>query len=314
MAASPGRRFRELLAAEPYLASGGIHSPIEARIAAAVGLQWAFMSGYSCSLALLGRADLGFTTMTEATGWARAIARAVALPIIADGDDGYGGVLATGRTVEEFEAAGVAGITLEDQRTPKRCGHLPGTRCLPVGEAVQKLRAARAACSDPDFVLIARTDAVRGGAGLADAIERGRRYADAGADLVWCEFPDPGRQAVEEFAAGVRVGFPELPLFFNYSSSFAWTAQQDPLRFPELAGLGYRLIVVGLGSIHAAMRGQWDFLRALRQSGHQAQLDLERQLAGHPTADHHALGEVERYRALEQRFSPPKEPGPPTDP
>ncbi len=302
MAGSAGRRFRELLAREPFLHTSGIHSPIEAKIAAAVGLHWAFMSGYSCSLALLGRADLGFSTMTESTGWALAIARAVDIPIIADGDDGYGGVLATGRTVEEFERAGVAGITLEDQRFPKRCGHLPGTRCLPVGDAVQKLRAALAARSDGDFVIIARTDAVVGGGGLDDAIERARRYAGEGADLVWCEFPSPERRPVETFAQQMRADFPDLPLFFNYSSSFAWAGEAAPWSFAELGELGYRAIVVGLGAIHAAMFAQWEFLRALRETGHEAQIALERRLAGHPTEDHHALGDAEHYRQLERGF------------
>jgi isocitrate lyase len=300
---SPRRRFRELLASGRCLYTSGIHEPLEAKIAEAVGLPFAYVSGYSCSLGYLARADLGFATMTEMSSWAGAIARAVSIPVVADADDGYGGVLATGRTVEEFERAGVAGINIEDQRFPKRCGHLPGKQCLSLAESVMKLRAALDARSDPDFTIIARTDVLGAGGQLDDAVERAKRYAGEGADLVWCEFPTPDRSAVETFAGAVRREFPELPLFFNYSSSFDWTSETDPLDFPELAAMGYRVIVVGLGSIHAAMHAVWEFMSELGERGHEAQIALQRRLRGHPTADHHAMGDMERYRALERRYA-----------
>lgn len=302
--------FRALLASRPYLHTAGVYSAVEARIAEAVGLPFVYVSGYSCSLGHLGRADLGFVTMTEMVTWSRGIASAVNVPVIADADDGYGGILSITRTVEEFERAGLAGINVEDQRFPKRCGHLSGVECLPVQESVAKLEAALGARRDPDFVIIARTDLLGAAGGeLEEAIERARRYAAAGADVVWAEFPAPDRSAAVSFSEALRAEFPDLPLFFNYSSSFDWAALSDPLSFEELAKLGYRVIVVGLGTIHAAMQAEWDFLCDLREHGHLAQVRLQRRLRGHPTHDHHAMGQLERFRSLEEQHRADADPG-----
>ena len=171
---SKGAEFRRLLATGPFAYTSGVYTPIEARIAEAVGLKCVYMSGYSCAVGYLGRADLGFPTMTEMTGWAKSIASVIDIPVIADADDGYGNALIVTRTVEEFEKTGVAGIHIEDQRFPKRCGHLAGKYCLPIEEAVMKLKAALDARSDPDFFIIARTDAVNAvGGSMEEAIERG---------------------------------------------------------------------------------------------------------------------------------------------
>ena len=125
---------------------------------------------------------------------------------------------------------GWPGVHIEDQRFPKRCGHLAGKYCLPVEEATLKLKAVLDARSDPDFFIIARTDAASAvGGGMADAIERSKRYADAGADMVWAEFPTPDRGDAEGFAFEIHRGFPEMPLAFNYSSSFDWTQVDNPL-------------------------------------------------------------------------------------
>lgn len=262
------------------------------------------MSGYLCSLAYLARADLGFATMTEMAGWSKMIAAATRKPVVADADDGYGDVLQVMRTVEEFERTGVAGISLEDQIFPKRCGHLPGKRCHSTDDAVARLKAALQARSDPSFVIIARTDiiGVQGGGGVAEAIERGRRYAGTGADMVWAEFSSPSRADAEAFAVGVRKGFPDLPLFFNYSSSFRWRSVPDAMTFRALGDLGYRFIVVGLGAIHAGLFGEWNFLANLREKEERAQCDLEATIAGHPTESHHALGRVEDYESLAASF------------
>ena len=219
-----------------------------------------------------------------------------------DADDGYGGVLSVARTVEELERAGVAGLNLEDQRFPKRCGHLAGKECLPVAESVAKIRAALDARSDPSFVIVARTDAVSGGKGLDDAIDRAKRYAGEGADLVWCEFSTPDRSVAERFAQELRRAFPDLPLLFNYSSSFDWPKEPNPLSFAELADLGYRVVLVGLGALHAGMAATWNSMADLRERGHEAAIDLQRGVAGHPAADHHAMGDAQRYLALELAY------------
>jgi isocitrate lyase len=300
------QQLRDLLRTRPYSFTSGVFTPIQARIAQTVGLEWVYVSGYSCSLGYLTRPDLGFVTMTEMSSWARLIANAVSIPVVVDGDDGFGDVLQVMRTVEEFERAGASGLNIEDQRLPRRCGHLPGTRCLPVAESVAKVKAALHARSDPSFVIIARTDAVgaQDGGGLAGAIERGKRYADAGADVVWAEFPTPDRGDAEAFASAMKAAFPDLPLFFNYSSSFRWTKVSDPLSFRQLGEMGYRLIVVGLGAIHAGMRSEWDFMEGLRRDEERAPWRLETALAGHPTEDHHAMADQERFNALGARFRP----------
>jgi len=299
------QQMKKLLVDKKYIHTTGVYSPIQARIAEAVGLDWVFVSGYSCSLGHLARADLGFNTMTEMVGWSRLITNACSLPVIVDGDDGYGDVLQVMRTVNEFERAGVSGLTIEDQSLPKRCGHLPGRRCLPISDAVRKLQAALEARSDPNFLIVARTDAygADGGGNVQNVIERGLRYADAGADVIWAEFPEASRLDAQTFAEGIKHRFPELPLFFNYSSSFCWSKLREPMTFSELGAMGYRMIVVGLGAIHAAMHGEWNFMSDLRNSEEIAQWRLETLLSGHPTEDHHAMGGWQTYQAIIHRLA-----------
>ena len=302
---SKAAEFRRLLATGPFAYTSGVYTPIEARIAEAVGLKCVYMSGYSCAVGYLGRADLGFPTMTEMTGWAKSIASVIDIPVIADADDGYGNALIVTRTVEEFEKTGVAGIHIEDQRFPKRCGHLAGKYCLPIEEAVMKLKAALDARSDPDFFIIARTDAVNAvGGSMEEAIERGKRYADVGADLVWPEFPTPDRRDAEIYAEAMRRDFPDLPLGFNYSSSFRWTEVEDPLTFKELGEMGYKFIFVTLGAIHAAMYGEWNFMKDLAENHEQAQLRLQELKRGHPTENHHVMGQFERFQEMEEKYLP----------
>ncbi|MER3397263.1 MAG: isocitrate lyase [Chloroflexota bacterium] len=300
-----GRKFRELLATEPYVFTTGVFTPIEARLAELVGLKCVYMSGYSCALGYLARADLGFPTMTEMTTWARYIASVVDIPVIADADDAYGNAIIAMRTVEEFEKTGVAGIHVEDQRFPKRCGHLAGKIVLPREEAVKKFKAIVDARSDPDFFIIARTDARNAvGGSLEEAIERAKAYADVGVDMVWCEFPTPDRAEAEKFAVEVRKAFPNLPLAFNYSSSFRWVDVENPLTFRELGEMGYKYIFITLGSIHAAMYAVWNFMADLRDNQEQAQFRLQRMKLGHPTENHHKLGRFEYFKELEEKYLP----------
>src|SRR5678816_4871997 len=183
---NPGRAFRDLLRTEPYLFTGGVYSPLDAQIAERVGMKSIYLSGYSMALAN-GWPDMGFLTQTEVTRIASMVASAVEIPIIADADDGYGNALTTMRTVQEFVKTGVAGIHIEDQRFPKRCGHIAGKTIVSREEALGKYRAALAERDrlDRDFVIIARTDAFGAvGGSMEEAIWRGRAYADAGVDLV----------------------------------------------------------------------------------------------------------------------------------
>jgi len=166
----------------------GVPDPLCARIAQKAGFEAVFVSGYAASATLLGAPDVGLLTLTEMVDWARRIVDAVDLPVFADGDTGHGNVTNVVRTMKEFERAGVAGIFLEDQVAPKRCGHMSGKQVIPCAEMVAKIRAAAEARVDPDLVLMARTDALTV-TGIGDAIERMHRYLEAGADMSFVESP-----------------------------------------------------------------------------------------------------------------------------
>jgi len=301
-----GKAFRALLGEEPYVFTGGIYSPLDAQIAERAGMKAIYMSGYSVAM-LNGWPDMGFLTMTEMTRTASMIASAVEIPIIADADDGYGSALNTMRTVAEFVKSGVAGIHLEDQQYPKRCGHIAGKTIVSREEAVGKFRAAVAERDrlDRDFVLIARTDAYGAvGGSLDEAIWRGRAYADAGVDLVWCELSSADRRPAEAFARAMRESHPQLPLAFNYSSSFRWHADPEPLTFRELGELGYRFIFITLYGAHAAMYAVWNAMEDLVKNQEAAQWALEKVKVGHPTESHHVMARVTQFQELERRFIP----------
>jgi isocitrate lyase len=301
-----GQRFRQLLRTEDYLFTGGIYSPLDAQIAERVGIKSIYMSGYSVAMAN-GWPDMGFLTMTEMTRTAAMIASAVNVPIIADADDGYGNALSTMRTVQEFMKTGVAGIHLEDQRFPKRCGHIAGKTVVSLDEALGKYRAAVDVRNrrDPDFVLIARTDAYGAvGGSLEEAIRRGRAYADAGVDLVWCELSNAAREPAVAFARAMRETHPNLPLAFNYSSSFKWSSDANPFTFRELGELGYKFIFITLFAAHAGMFAVWNAMEELVRDQEQAQWRLEKTKAGHPTESHHVMARVAHFQELERRYIP----------
>ena len=303
---SMGRKFRELLRDEEYLFTGGAYSPLDAQIAERVGMKSIYLSGYSLAMAS-GWPDMGLLTMSEVTRTASMIASATGLPVIADADDGYGNALSTMRTVAEFVKTGVAGIHLEDQRFPKRCGHIAGKTIVSREEALGKFRAAVDERNrlDRDFVLIARTDAYGAvGGSLEEAIWRGRAYADAGVDLVWSEFSNAGREPAVAFARAMRQTHPHLPLAFNYSSSFKWSSDPSPFLFRELGELGYKFIFITLYAAHAGMFAVWNALEDLVKNQEQAQWALEQVKAGHPTESHHVMARVSHFQELERRYIP----------
>ena len=226
-------RLRALLAAsDPVLALGAFDA-LSARVVEAAGFPAVYMTGFGSSAALLGRPDVGLLTQTEMVDNARRIVQAVGLPVIADADTGYGNPLNVIRTVREYERAGVAAIHLEDQITPKKCGHMERKQLIGADEMVAKLRAAVAARQSPDFVLIARTDA-RAVEGLPAALERAERYREAGADVLVVEAPESENEvaAVAERLAGT-------PLLFNWAEG----GKTPPLSFERLRALGFRLII-----------------------------------------------------------------------
>jgi isocitrate lyase len=211
------------------------------------------------------------------------------------------------RTVHEYVKMGVAGIHIEDQRFPKRCGHIAGKSVISREEAVGKFRAAVEVRDrlDPDFVLIARTDAFGAvGGSLEEAIWRARAYAGVGVDLVWCEFSGSDRAPAIAFAEAMRRTHPHVALAFNYSSSFRWHQDPQPFRFCELGELGYRFIFITLFGAHAAMYGVWNAMEDLVRNEEEAQWALEVMKKGHPTESHHEMARVPHFKRLEQRFIP----------
>jgi isocitrate lyase len=303
---SPGATFRDLLRSEPYLFTGGVYSPLDAQIAERVGMKSIYLSGYSMALAN-GWPDMGFLTQTEVVRIGAMVASAVEIPVIADADDGYGNALSTIRTVQEYVRSGVAGIHIEDQVFPKRCGHIAGKTIVSLEAAVGKYRAAVDTRDrlNRDFVIIARTDAYGAvGGSLEEAIRRGRAYADAGVDLVWPELSSPDREPAVAFAKAMRQSHPNLPLAFNYSSSFKWHKDPNPFTFRELGELGYKFIFITIFAAHAGMYAVWNAMEELVKDEEQAQWRLEKTKVGHPTESHHVMARVSHFQELEKRYIP----------
>jgi 2-methylisocitrate lyase-like PEP mutase family enzyme len=235
------RRLRELLAQPGVIRSLGAHDVFTARLIEAAGLETVFVGGFGTAASLLGLPDVGLLTLTEMADAVGRMAARVSIPVVADGDTGHGDLHNVVRTVGEFERAGAAGVLLEDQVTPKRCGHFAGKQVVPAAEMVLKLKAALDARRDPDFVIVARTDA-RAVEGLGGAVERANRYAEAGADVCFIEAPQ-GLEELQRIPREVRH-----PLLVNML-----TGGVTPiLPVEELGRLGYKIVVCPIETLLAA--------------------------------------------------------------
>ena len=254
---SAGSRLRSLLAASDLVQVPGVYDALGARIVEAAGFPAVYMTGFGSSAGLLGRPDVGLLTGSEMVENARRIVQAVRLPVIADADTGYGNPLNTMRTVELYESAGVAAIHIEDQVAPKKCGHMDGKQVIPAGERAPKLRAARRARRDPDFMLIARTDA-RAVLGLGEALRRGRLYAEAGADMLFIEAPES-----EAECEAVGRAFPDVPLLFNWADS----GKTPALPLDRIRTLGYRLVIYPISTLLAATRAMQAVVATIARDG-----------------------------------------------
>ena len=300
-----GRRLRELFDEQEYTFAPGIYHALDARLAEMAGLDAAYMSGYSTVLGQFGFPDLEMVTMSEMVENAKRMVEATNLPVIADCDTGYGGVHNVRRAVREYEKAGVAAIHIEDQTSPKRCGHIAGKQIVSREEARSRFEAAVDAKQSEDTVIIARTDAYGSANGdWEEHLERGRIYADAGVDLVWPEMPDPSREDAVEYAETIHETHPDLDLAFNYSSSFEWGAEEDPLTFEELGDLGYQYIFITLYGLHSGAHAAYEDFANIAENDEEAQFDLEERYIGHETESHHELSFVPRYQDIEAEFDP----------
>jgi 2-methylisocitrate lyase-like PEP mutase family enzyme len=254
------QKLRRLLTQPGIIRSLGAHDVFTARLIEAAGLETVFIGGFGTSASLLGLPDVGFLTLTEMADAVRRMALRVRIPVVADGDTGHGDLHNVVRTVGEFEQAGAAGILLEDQVAPKRCGHFQGKQVIPTGEMVLKLRAALDARRDPDFVLVARTDA-RAVEGIRGAIERANRYAEAGADVCFIEAPE-SREELERIPREVRH-----PLLVNML-----TGGVTPiLSVADLEMLGYKIVVCPIESLLVAGAA---IQRLIQNLMHRGRVDL----------------------------------------
>jgi 2,3-dimethylmalate lyase len=289
---APRARLRELLAGPEPVVAPGAYDALSARLVEQAGFGVVYMTGFGSTASLIGRPDVGLLSGTEMIDNARRIVAAVGVPVIADADTGYGNAVNVVRTVQGYEQAGVAGIHLEDQVMPKKCGHMSGKAVIGVDEMVGKIRAAVAARRDPDLLLIARTDAAAVD-GLAAAITRGRAYADAGADLLFVEAPT----SEDDIATVAAELHGVAPLVFNWAEG----GRTPPLSLDRIAELGFSLVLFPIGTLLAATTGIRALLATLRTDGTPAAA-LPGLLTFDGFTDLIGLPEI---RDLERRFGTP---------
>ncbi len=256
--ASPRKRLRELLAGPEPVVAPGAYDALSARLVEQAGFDVVYMTGFGTSASLLGRPDVGLLGGAEMVDNVRRIVDAVERPVIADADTGYGNAINVVRTVRTYEQAGVAGLHLEDQVMPKKCGHMSGKAVVPTAEMVGKIRAAVEARRDPDLVLIARTDAAAVH-GLDEAISRARAFAEAGADVLFVEAPTSEDDIAR--VAGELSGV--APLVFNWAEG----GRTPPISLDRIAELGFSLVLYPIATLLAATAGVRSVLESIRRDG-----------------------------------------------
>ena len=251
---TPRHTLRTLVARKQGLVVPGAYDGISARLVQRAGFPAVYMTGYGTSASRLGLPDLGFAGLAEMADHARNLAAVLDVPLIADADTGYGNALHVRRTVQAYEAAGVAALHIEDQVAPKRCGHLSGHQVIPRGEFAGKIRAAVEARTDPDFLVIARTDAISA-VGVDEALRRGEAAAAAGADVLFIEAPRDEAQ-VERVARAF-----DTPLLYNYAPG----GRSPLLPFPRLRELGYAIILLPVDTLLVGVQAIAAFLDEARR-------------------------------------------------
>jgi 2,3-dimethylmalate lyase len=286
--AGPGR-LRELLEGPDPVLAPGAYDALSARLVEEAGFEAVYMTGFGTSASLLGRPDIGLLTLSEMVDNARRIVQAVRVPVIADADNGYGNPINVIRTVREYEAAGVSAIHVEDQISPKKCGHMENKQVIEASEMVEKVRAAVEARQSEEFVIIARTDA-RAVEGMEGALERARLYRAAGADALFVEAP----QSEEEISAVSEAFARDVPLLFNWVES----GKTPPVPLERLSELGFRLVIFPVSTLLAATRAIQGILSRIRTDG--SPIELVDELL--PLGEFIDLIGLPEIKELEQRY------------
>lgn len=331
-------RMRQLLESEPYLFGPGVYDPLGAQLAMYYRFKAVYFSGYSFAMGHLGSTDMDLYGSTEIADAARRTVSALRKfqltmavgdpekgvapkhleipPVVVDMDGGYGNIFNVQRTAELYVNAGVAAAHIEDQVLPKRCGHIGGKALISVSEMVGKLRMMRSVADDlgdSDFVVIARTDglsavdAPESARGMELAVDRGLRYLDTGIpDLLWCEFPTSDREPLETFTSQVRKRFPQARFAFNYSSSFKWFNDPQPLTFDELAAMGVKFLFITLGGQHASSHGLSVLLQAMADRRERGYVELQEREwtpdGDFPTRSHHFFSGVPYHHLVGKMY------------
>lgn len=251
--------FKKILAKEEVLLLPGTFNALVAKLIEAKGFSAVYCTGAGITNSLLGLPDMSLITLSEITKVVGYICQAVDLPVISDADEGFGNAINVIRTVTEFEKAGAAGIHIEDQVHPKRCGHVAGKSVIPAEEMVGKIKAAVAAKKDPDFFIIARTDA-KSVEGMEGAIRRANLYRDAGADAIFPEALQTEKDFVE--FAGAVPGIPLIANMTEFGKTPCFTVE-------EFKQMGYRAVIFPVSTMRIAMKAVDEFLTGLKEKGTQ---------------------------------------------
>jgi 2-methylisocitrate lyase-like PEP mutase family enzyme len=253
------QQFRRLLTSDAFIVSPGVYDGYSIRLVEAAGFSCASTSGAAMSNALLGVPDAGVMGLSENVNHCRHLARSVSIPLTADADTGYGNPMNVHYTVQQFEEAGVAGVNIEDQVSPKRCGHMPGKDVVSTGEMVRKIEAACLARRDDAFAIVARTDAIAV-EGIEGAVKRARAYAKAGADMI---FPDAVKSE-EDIARIVEAA--GIPVTINMGFGIRSRPTTPLIPIPRLKALGVRRISLPRMLPAASIRAMQIALQLMRQS------------------------------------------------
>ena len=280
--------IRQLLKNKKPLVIPGVFDAIGAKIAQMAGFEAMFQTGYGTSATLFGMPDYGFIGSTETVENARRICRAVNVPVIVDADTGYGNALSVWKLVKELEAAGASGMFLEDQRWPKRCGHMQGKEVVRKEEYAEKLQAALDARKNKDFIIVARTDA-RAVEGLDKAIERGLYYKDIGADVIFVEAP----KTIEEMK---KIGKSiKAPLVANMIEGGTTPISSAS----ALNKMGFKIVLYPLSVLFANTFASLQILKELKRSG--TTTKLNKNLVSFDQFNN--IVELSKFRKLEERYS-----------